>query len=67
MTLYTKSVADQADHFADVFVHGNVGYGDVMTFKSLQLTPFCLEKFCVRKRDILMFSSVFSANLVGIR
>ena len=52
MTLYAESVADQADHFADVFVYQNVEYGYVMTFESLQLTPFCLEKFCVRKRDI---------------
>ena len=27
MTLYTESVADQADHFADVFVRENVAYG----------------------------------------
>ena len=32
MTLYTESVADQADHFADVFVHENVAYGyDIVT------------------------------------
>ena len=27
MTLYTESVADQTDHFADAFVHENVVYG----------------------------------------
>ena len=27
MTFYTESVADQTDHFADVFVHENVAYG----------------------------------------
>ena len=32
MTLYTKSVADQTDNFADVFVRENVAYGfDVLT------------------------------------
>ena len=32
MTLYTESVTDQIDHFADVFVHENVAYGyDVVT------------------------------------
>ena len=31
-TLYTESVADQTDHFADVFVRENVAYGyDVVT------------------------------------
>ena len=32
MKLYTKSVADQTDHFADGFVHENIAYGyDVVT------------------------------------
>ena len=45
MTLYTENVADQTDHFADVFVRENVAYCyDVMMFESKQLTPFCLEK-----------------------
>ena len=35
MTLYTERIADQTDHFADVFVRENVAYGnDVMTFES---------------------------------
>ena len=56
MTLYTERIADQTDHFADVFVCENVAYGyDVMTFESTQPTPFCLEKSSVRKMDILMF------------
>ena len=45
--LYAESVADQTDHFANVFVRENVAYGcdDVMTFESTQLestqpTPF---------------------------
>ena len=32
MTLYTDSIADQTDHFADAYVHENVAYGyDVVT------------------------------------
>ena len=33
MTLYTKSAADLADHFADAFVRKNIvhGYDDVRT------------------------------------
>ena len=51
MTLYTESVADQTDHFANVFVHENVAYScdDVMTFQSTQPTPFCLEKSSAKK------------------
>ena len=53
MTLYTERIADQTDHFADVFVRVNVAYGyDVMTFESTQPTPFCLEKSSVRKWTI---------------
>ena len=51
MMLYTESVADQTDHFAKVFVCGNIAYGccdDVMAFESLHLTPFCLEKSSVK-------------------
>ena len=50
MTLYTESIADQTDPFADVFVRENVAYGyDVMTFESKLSAPFCLEKSSVRK------------------
>ena len=51
MTLYTESVADQNDHFADAFVWENIvwGYDIVMTFERLQPTPFYLEKSSVRK------------------
>ena len=53
MTLYTERIADQTDHFADVFVRENVAYAyDVMTFESTQPTPFCLEKSSVRKWTI---------------
>ena len=69
MTLYTESVADQTDHFADVFVREDSAKGcdDVMMFESTQPTPFCLEKPSVRKWTNICFSSVFGANLVGIR
>ena len=34
ITLYTESIVDQTDHFADVFVRENVDYGyDIVTFK----------------------------------
>ena len=50
ITLYMESIADQTDHFADVFVRENVAYGnDVETFERTQPTPFCLEKSSVRK------------------
>ena len=53
MTLHTERLADQTDHFADVFVCENVAYVyDVMTFESTQPTPFCLEKSSVRKWTI---------------
>ena len=48
MTLIAESAADQIDHFAAAFVLKNVAHG-VMKFKSLPSTPFCLEKFSVRK------------------
>ena len=50
MTLYTESLADQTDNFADVFVRENDarGYDDIMMFESTQPTPFCLEKSNVR-------------------
>ena len=49
----TESVADQTDHFADVFVSENVlNSYDVVTFESTHPTPFCLEKSSVRKWTI---------------
>ena len=63
MPLYMERIADQTDHFADVFVRENVANGyDVMTFESTQPTPFCLEESSVRKWTIECFSSVFSMN-----
>ena len=53
ITLYMESIADQTDHFDDVFVRENVyGYDNVITFESTQQTPFCLEKSNVRKWTI---------------
>ena len=68
MTLYTESIADQTDHFADGFVRENVAYGyEVVTFESTQPKPFCLEKSSVRKWTTYCFSSIFCANRAGIR
>ena len=52
MMLYAESAADQTDHFAYAFVCENIVHGldDVMMFESLLSTPYCLEKFRVRKR-----------------
>ena len=49
-----KSVVALTDHLANAFVRENVArfydvVGEVMTFVSLMLTPFCLEKSSVRK------------------
>ena len=47
MTLYTESIADKTDHFADDFVRENVAYDYdvvmtiIITFESVQPTPFC--------------------------
>ena len=50
MTLYMERIADQTDHFPNVFVRENVAYGyDVVMFESTQPTPFCLEKPSVKK------------------
>ena len=58
-----ERIADQTDHFADVFVRENVAYGyDVMTFESTQPTPFCLEKSSVRKRTIYVLAA-FSVRI----
>ena len=59
MTLYTESVADQADHFADVFVRENIAYGyDVVTTlwrsKVHNRRHFVWEIQC-KKMDNLMF------------
>ena len=52
--IYTESVADQTDHFANVFVREDIAYGyDVaMRIESTQPQPFCLEKSSVRKWTI---------------
>ena len=38
-----------------------------MTFESLTLMPFCLEKTSIRKMVFLGFSGAFGGLLVGIR
>ena len=59
MTLYTERIADQTDHFADVFVRENVAYGyDVMTFESTQPTPIECKKM-----DNLIFKQRFQCEL----
>ena len=51
MTLFAERAGDQTDPFADAFVPENFAHGcDVVkTSGNLRSTPFCLEKFCVRK------------------
>ena len=50
MTLYTESVANQTDHFANFFVCENVAYGhDIMTFETI-----LFREIKCKKRDILM-------------
>ena len=64
-----ESVAALTDHFADAFVHKNVGhvYDVVTAFENLTLTPFGLEKTSVRKGILKFLSDVFSAVKVEIR
>ena len=65
MTLCRESVVDQTVPFSNAFVRKNVAYSyDVVTFKSLQPTPFYLEKSSVGKQIFQCFSSVFSSNVV---
>ena len=59
MTLYTVSVDDQTDHYADVFVRENVAYGyrrcdDVMTFESTA-DAILFREIQYKKMDNLMF------------
>ena len=47
---FWESVSALTDHFADAFVRENFArVYDVVTFESLTLTSFYLEKSCVRK------------------
>ena len=63
MMLYTESVVDQTDHFADAFVHENFAYSyDDMWFESLQPTSFCLEKSSARKWIFNVFTA-FSVRI----
>ena len=55
MTLYTESVADQTDDFADVFVRKNVAYGYDVVMTLTQPTPFFFKEIQCKKMDNLMF------------
>ena len=56
-----ERIADQTDHFANVFVRENVAYGfDVMTFERTQPMPFCLEKSSVRKWTIYVLAAFWA-------
>ena len=64
MTLHTESVADQTDHFAEVFVRENVAYGyEVVTFESTKPTPFLFREIQCTKMDNLMFYRRFQCEL----
>ena len=64
ITLFTECVDDQTNHFTNAFVPENVAYGyDVVTFESLQPTPFCLDKFSVRKGQFNVLAA-FSVQIV---
>ena len=53
MMLYTESVADQTDHFADVFDRENVAYGyDVQKYTAVAIL---FRKIQSKKIDHLMF------------
>ena len=53
MTLYTERIADQTDHFADVFVRENVAYGyDVRKYTA---DAILLREIQCKKMDNLMF------------
>ena len=52
--LYTESIADQTDHFADVFVRENVAYGYDVRKDTADAILFFKEIQC-KKMDNLMF------------
>ena len=52
MTLYTESVADQTDRFADAFVPEKVVTAMALCRFYLQPAQICLEKSSVRKWTI---------------
>ena len=65
-----ERVAAVTDHFADASfaktLHVYIRCGDVMTFQSLTLTPFCFEKSSVKK-GYLMFKQRFQHGFAEIR
>ena len=54
MTLYTESVADQTDHFADAFVCKNVGYS-YDEVRQYTAKAILFQEIQYKKSDILMF------------
>ena len=53
MTLYKERIADQTDHFADVFVRENVAYGyDVRKYTA---DAILFREIQCKKMDNLMF------------
>ena len=53
MTLYTERIADQTDHFADVFVRENFACGyDVRKYKT---DAILFREIQCKKMDNLMF------------
>ena len=55
MTLYVESIADQTDHFADVFVHKNIVYSyDEVILSKFTTDAILFREIQYKKRDILM-------------
>ena len=60
MTLYTERIADQTDHFADVFVRENVAYGyDVRKYTA---DAILFREIQCKKMDNLMFQQRFQCE-----
>ena len=60
MTLYTESVEDQTDHFADVFVRENVAHGyyvvtTLYDVRALTADAILFREIQCKKTDNLMF------------
>ena len=45
MTMYTESVVDQTDHFADAFVRENVAYGNMYDVVATLWRRYDVRKF----------------------
>ena len=67
MTLYTKRVADQTDHFADAFVLKNVAYGYDVVMTLYDIRKFTSNAILFRetqgmKMDNVMFQHCFQCE-----